>query len=80
MFTSRYYPDASAIAVVRVEQLYPFPADVLQQVIDSYSLIEEVVWVQEEPENMGAWNFARWNILELLNGRLPLRYIGRKRS
>ncbi len=80
MFTSRYYPDATAIAVVRVEQLYPFPADVLQQMIDSYSLIEEVVWVQEEPENMGAWNFARWNILELLNGRLPLRYIGRKRS
>jgi 2-oxoglutarate dehydrogenase E1 component len=80
MFTSRYYPDATEIAVVRVEQLYPFPADVLRQVIDSYSLIEEVVWVQEEPENMGAWNFARWNIMELLNGRLPLRYIGRKRS
>ena len=80
MITSRYYPDATAIAVVRVEQLYPFPADVLRQVIDSYSLIEEVVWVQEEPENMGAWNFARWNILELLNSRLPLRYIGRKRS
>ena len=80
MFTSRQYPDATAIAIVRVEQLYPFPADVLRQVIDSYSLIEEIVWVQEEPENMGAWNFARWNILELLNGRLPLRYIGRKRS
>jgi 2-oxoglutarate dehydrogenase E1 component len=80
MFTSRHYQDATAIAIVRVEQLYPFPADVLRQVIDSYSLIEEVVWVQEEPENMGAWNFARWNIQELINGRLPLRYIGRKRS
>lgn len=80
MFTSRYYPEATAIAIVRIEQLYPFPTDVLRQVIDSYSLIEEVVWVQEEPENMGAWNFARWNIQELINGRLPLRYIGRKRS
>jgi len=80
MFTSRYYPDATAIAIVRIEQLYPFPSDVLRQVIESYSLIEEVVWVQEEPENMGAWNFARWNIQELINGRLPLRYIGRKRS
>jgi 2-oxoglutarate dehydrogenase E1 component len=80
MFTSRYYPDATAVAIVRIEQLYPFPADVLRQVIDSYSLVEEVVWVQEEPENMGAWNFARWNIQELLNGRFPLRYIGRKRS
>jgi 2-oxoglutarate dehydrogenase E1 component len=80
MFTSRYYPEATAVAIVRVEQLYPFPADVLRQVIDSYSLIEEVVWVQEEPENMGAWNFARWNIQELVNGRFPLRYIGRKRS
>lgn len=80
MLTSRHYADATAIAVVRVEQLYPFPADVLRQVIESYSLIEEVVWVQEEPENMGAWNFARWNIQEILNGRLPLRYIGRKRN
>lgn len=80
MFTSRYYPEATAIAIVRIEQLYPFPTDVLRQVIDSYSLIEEVVWVQEEPENMGAWNFARWNIQELINGRLTLRYIGRKRS
>jgi 2-oxoglutarate dehydrogenase E1 component len=80
MFTSRYYADATAIAIVRVEQLYPFPGDVLRQVIDNYSLIEEVVWVQEEPENMGAWNFARWNIQEIINGRLPLRYIGRKRN
>ncbi len=80
LLTSRYYPDATSVAIVRVEQLYRFPSDVLQQVIENYQALEVVVWVQEEPENMGAWNFARWNILQLLNGRLPLRYIGRKRS
>ena len=59
--------------------MYPFPSDVLRQVIDGYPAAEEVIWVQEEPENMGAWNFARSNILEMLDGRFPLHYIGRKR-
>ncbi|HSE39272.1 MAG TPA: 2-oxoglutarate dehydrogenase E1 component [Acidobacteriota bacterium] len=80
LFTSQYYSDALEVAIVRVEQLYPFPVDVLRQIIDGYPAADEVVWVQEEPENMGAWNFARWNIQELLDGRLPLRYIGRKRN
>jgi 2-oxoglutarate dehydrogenase E1 component len=80
LFTSQYYSDALEVAIVRVEQLYPFPADVLRQIVNGYPAAEEVVWVQEEPENMGAWNFARWNIQELLDGRLPLQYIGRKRN
>ena len=68
------------IAVVRVEQLYPFPNVALAEVIKAYPSLRDVVWLQEEPENMGAWEFARPLLEELLAGRCPLRYIGRTRA
>ena len=71
---------AREIAVCRVEQLYPFPAEALDAVLAAYPALREVVWLQEEPENMGAWGFLRPQLEELLNGRWPLRYIGRARS
>jgi 2-oxoglutarate dehydrogenase E1 component len=71
---------ATSIAIVRVEQLYPFPQVALREVLDRYSRLEEVVWLQEEPENMGAWEFARPRLEELIGDRIPLRYIGRARS
>jgi 2-oxoglutarate dehydrogenase E1 component len=46
-------------AIVRVEQLYPFPADQLTKVIKQYKNAERYVWAQEEPENMGAWSFVQ---------------------
>ena len=48
-----------SVAVVRVEQLYPWPADQIAGVIARYEHASSVVWVQEEPENMGAWGFVR---------------------
>ena len=68
------------VAICRLEQLYPFPWSDLKPVLESYPQLEEVVWVQEEPENMGAWGFVRPLIEELLDGRLPLCYVGRARS
>ena len=65
---------------MRVEQLYPFPSDDLRPVLDRYSKAEEIVWAQEEPENMGAWEFAHPLLTDLLDGHLPLRYLGRPRS
>ena len=67
----------SAIAIARVEQLYLFPAEQVQSVLDSYPRLEEVIWLQEEPENMGAWPSLRPRLEELIQGRWPLRYIGR---
>ncbi len=71
------------IAVGRLEQLYPFPEAQLAAEIARYPGLEELVWVQEEPENMGAWSF----VLPRLAGRvsakgraLPLRYAGREAS
>ena len=67
------------IAIVRVEQLYPFPYEEVQSILARYSHVSEVVWVQEEAQNMGAWDFLRPLLEELLAGKLPLRYIGRPR-
>jgi 2-oxoglutarate dehydrogenase E1 component len=49
-------------AIVRLEQLYPIPKKELQDIIDKYAHANEFVWVQEEPENMGAWSFLALNL------------------
>ncbi len=69
--------NAPNVALARVEELYPFPADVLAAIIDSMSALEEIVWVQEEPANMGAWRFAESRLRDLVDDRLPVRYAGR---
>jgi 2-oxoglutarate dehydrogenase E1 component len=68
------------VAICRVEQLYPFPEDDLREVFSSYPALEEVVWLQEEPRNMGAWEFIRLQVARLIDGRCPLTYVGRPRS
>jgi 2-oxoglutarate dehydrogenase E1 component len=68
------------VALCRVEQLYPFPAEMLKRIMNSFPKLQEVVWVQEEPENMGAWEYARPLLSELVRNRWHLRYIGRARS
>ncbi len=78
--TSEARKDNQAVALARVEQLYPFPADRIREVLDRYPKLREICWVQEEPENMGAWNFVRPHLEQLIDGRWPLRYIGRQRN
>jgi 2-oxoglutarate dehydrogenase complex dehydrogenase (E1) component-like enzyme len=65
------------IAVARLEQLYPFPVEPAARLVASYPALEEVVWAQEEPQNMGAWRAIRHRLEEAIGGRVPLRYIGR---
>ena len=57
------------IAICRLEQLYPVPMRDLRAMIDGYPNADEVVWVQEEPENMGAWEFIRPHLIEVSGGR-----------
>jgi 2-oxoglutarate dehydrogenase E1 component len=71
---------ATNVAIVRAEQLYPFPNVALREVLDRYPSLREVAWVQEEPSNMGAWEFMRPRLEELLADRCGLRYIGRARN
>ncbi|HJU42286.1 MAG TPA: 2-oxoglutarate dehydrogenase E1 component [Vicinamibacterales bacterium] len=80
LLTSDRRSDNPNVAIVRVEQLYPFPADLITEAITRYANIREVCWVQEEPENMGAWEFVRPLLERLIDGRSPLRYIGRSRN
>lgn len=56
-------------AILRIEQFYPFNRDTLKQIIIGYKNASKVVWVQEEPRNMGAWNFLSNRLLELLNNQ-----------
>jgi 2-oxoglutarate dehydrogenase E1 component len=80
LMTSEQREAAAAVAVCRVEQLYPLPVREIAEVLKGYPALDEVCWVQEEPENMGAWEFARPHLEELLDGRLPLRVIARARA
>ena len=67
------------VALVRVEQLYPLPAEQIRGELESYPNASDVVWVQEEPANMGAWQFMAVNLPEELGGR-TLRRVSRKAS
>jgi 2-oxoglutarate decarboxylase len=67
-------------AVVRVEQLYPWPEDDILTTIDSYPNAREVWWVQEEPANAGAWNFAHARLARALRDRAELRHVAREAS
>ena len=69
---------ASHIAVVRVEQLYPFPEVELGELMASYPNLERVVWVQEEPRNMGARAYMRRRMASILPERLAYDYVGRQ--
>jgi 2-oxoglutarate dehydrogenase E1 component len=68
--------EAHPVAVARIEQLYPFPVDAARSVIASYPQLDEVVWAQEEPQNMGAWRTIRHRLEEAAAG-VPVRYVGR---
>jgi 2-oxoglutarate dehydrogenase E1 component len=80
LMTSERRQAADNVAICRVEQLYPFPNVALGEVLDTYPSVRDVVWLQEEPENMGAWEFMRPLLEEMIGDRCPLRYIGRARS
>jgi 2-oxoglutarate dehydrogenase E1 component len=68
-------------AIVRVEQLYPFPKQALEEVVEAYHRLQRVIWVQEEPFNMGAWDYLRPRLRQLLiQYDLPLHYVGRPQS
>lgn len=68
------------VAVVRVEQLYPFPSSELKEILDKYTNVTQIVWAQEEPKNMGAWEFMGYRLKKLVGMDIPVNYVGRRRS
>jgi 2-oxoglutarate dehydrogenase E1 component len=71
---------APGVAVARVEELYSFPAEELRALLGGYPSLREVVWLQEEPHNMGAWSYVEPRLRELLDPAIPLAYVGRAAS
>ncbi len=63
--------------IIRLEQFYPYPAKQIAKVLGSYSSVKEIIWVQEEPKNMGAWNFLSQRLRKVLPEKCNLDYIGR---
>jgi 2-oxoglutarate dehydrogenase E1 component len=68
---------AKDTAVVRIEQLYPFPKKEVQAILAKYRNVRDVTWVQEEPQNRGAWSFMEPRLRELLPDPATLHYVGR---
>ena len=68
------------VYILRVEQLYPFPADAVAEALALMPDLDSVVWAQEEPRNNGAWTFVAPMIDELLGGGMRVQYVGRPPS
>ena len=64
---------AGDAALIRIEELYPFPKDAVLEVLDKYGAARELIWLQEEPKNMGGWTFVERQLRDVRE----LRYVGR---
>lgn len=72
--------DIKSIAIVRVEQLYPFPQDEMAAVLAQYQHVKDFVWCQEEPQNQGAWYCSQHNFWAAIPAGAKLTYAGREAS
>jgi len=81
--TGKLYYDLTAkerpanVAIARVEELYPWPAEQVSRIVDLYRNVTEVVWAQEEPKNMGAWSYVAPRLRACTGNAMLIRYIGR---
>ena len=80
LVNARKERNANDVAIIRVEQLYPFPHKALATELAKFPNFSELVWVQDEPQNQGAWFQIQHNILENLNDGQKLAYSGRPAS
>jgi 2-oxoglutarate dehydrogenase E1 component len=69
-----------SVAIIRLEQLYPFPEWNLSKSLGNFDRAREIFWVQEEPQNMGAWSFVNRHIAHNIRFGRAFRYIGRPES
>jgi 2-oxoglutarate dehydrogenase E1 component len=80
LISSDLWKMTDKVAIIRIEQLYRFPEELLRQILNQYPQSADVVWVQEEPQNMGAWIFVAPRLQKILGDQRRLGYIGRERS
>lgn len=82
LYEAREEKAINDVAIVRLEQFYPFPEESLEKIIKEYKNLNEIVWCQEEPKNMGGWNFIKDKIRKIITntrykGKVELEYVGR---
>ena len=80
LLQKRREQDLKHIAILRVEQLYPFPKEALKNLLKAYPKAETMYWCQEEPQNQGAWYATQHHVLECLEKNQKLFYAGRPAS
>jgi 2-oxoglutarate dehydrogenase E1 component len=68
------------VAIIRLEQLYPFPEECLKEVLAPYKHVKKIIWCQEEPQNQGAWYSSQHHLLDCLGKDQSLFYVGRDSS
>lgn len=80
LLDARRKRELNDVAIVRIEQLYPFPHDELDEVLKTYSHVKDFVWCQEEPQNQGAWYCSQHHFRAAIPTDASLNYAGRKAS
>lgn len=80
LLEQRRASEQNDIALIRIEELYPFPAEAFKAQIAAYPKAKDMAWVQEEPENQGAWRNIYHQLMQHKPDALPLRYVGRAES
>lgn len=80
LLEARRKADQKDVAIIRIEQLYPYPEDELKELLKQYSHVTDYVWCQEEPKNQGAWYNSRHRIQRVIPEGSSLEYAGRPAS
>jgi 2-oxoglutarate dehydrogenase E1 component len=80
LYDARQKASISDRVIIRIEELYPFPEDSIKAIQKKYPNATEQVWVQEEPQNQGAWMYIRDAFDEVTGKAGSIKYIGRKKS
>ncbi len=77
LLEARRQDELQQVAIIRIEQLYPFPNEQFKQEVDKYPNLERVVWCQEEPKNQGAWYQSKHHFADNIDKAIPIIYAGR---
>jgi 2-oxoglutarate dehydrogenase E1 component len=80
LLESRPDDNPDNIAIIRLEQLYPFPDNIFKQELEKYPNLEQIIWCQEEPQNQGAWYQIKHHFVDCISKNIDLKYCGRPAS